>query len=143
MLKLSVKVFIFIFFLLVVYISFSAMLKLSVNSRFYFKIDSEKKILIFGNSHGSYAVNDSLAGSLVNFCRVGETFYFAEQKIQKLILANKQIKLICLVLSENQLHHNAYNLVNQDMYMQRSMNSYGFLFPVSTHIDLLKNNPLG
>ncbi len=77
---------------------------------------------------------------MINFCRAGEAFYFAESKVKRLLLTNENIKGLCIVLSESQLHGLVVNWVYSSNYMSRAMKSYSFLFPSHLHWELIKGN---
>lgn len=136
------KISLFLFLQLFMYTFFSLLIKKRVNTVFNVKLGTEKRYVVVGNSHGTYALNDSLSKVMVNCCRVGEAFYIAEEKIKRILESNEQIKGICIVLSESQLHGLVKAWVYTDSYLQRAIKSYSFLFPISMHLDLAWSNPV-
>jgi hypothetical protein len=69
----------------------------------YFQLSKNISFLILGHSHSQYAFNDSLIDKSKNFSQAAELYFYTFIKLKKIVKANKQVKIVFLEFSNNQI----------------------------------------
>lgn len=77
------------------------MFLLTTDSR---KIDPSKNILVLGDSHSKYAVNDSILFKSVNFSQDADSYFYSYYKLKYFLEANPQIDSVLVSFSRHNLH---------------------------------------
>lgn len=83
-----------------------------------FSIDSNKEILILGDSNSKRAVNDSIFNKAFNFSGSADSYYYSYLKLSKVIETNKQINTVFLSFSPHNIIDNGW-LFNEDDMITR------------------------
>ena len=94
------------FLLLIIAISvaltlLNRMFLLSIDSR---NIDPKKNILVLGDSHSKYAVNDSILFNSANFSQDADSYFYTYYKLKYFLEANPQIDTVFVSFSRHNLH---------------------------------------
>lgn len=105
-----------------------------------FSIDSNKEILILGDSNSKYAVNDSIFNKTFNFSGPADSYYYSYLKLSKVIETNTQINTVLLSFSPHNIIDNGW-LFNEDDMITRFPKYYP-LMDFSDFSFLLKKRSL-
>ena len=93
-----------------------------------------------GHSHPECAFNDSLILGLSNFGFSAESYYYTYLKTRKIIANNKQIKVVFIEFTNNQINEGMYYWTWGDMYLSKFFPSYLPLMDFSDLDFLWKKN---
>lgn len=77
------------------------MFLLTTDSR---KLDPSKNILVLGDSHSKYAVNDSIFFKSANFSQDADSYFYSYYKLKYFLEANPQIDSVLVSFSRHNLH---------------------------------------
>lgn len=75
----------------------------NINKSEYFQLSKNTSFLILGHSHSQYAFNDSLIDNSKNLSQAAELYFYTYIKLKKIIKENKQVKIVFLEFSNNQI----------------------------------------
>ena len=107
----------------------------------YYKLPNDTKYVVFGDSHSECAFNDSLIDNFANFANSGEAFFYTYLKARKLIPKNKQIEVVFIEYSNNQITKEIDNWIWDDVYLPIRLPTYLPLMDYSDLRLLMDNNP--
>jgi hypothetical protein len=99
--KFLVKSVFSILLLVIVLLLGDAFINNFLSNNSFYKINSSSNILIFGHSHSSCALNDSLIDHSINFSEGAEPYFYTYYKLRKLIEANPNIHVLILEYTNN------------------------------------------
>lgn len=114
-------------FVLLIIVIFSTVLigtNKFLNSGSYFLIDENTDKIVFGHSHAANAFNDSLIDHLKNLGSSGESFFYTYYKAKKIIEANKQLKTVFVIFTNNQIELRANSWIWSDKYLNHTFPKY-------------------
>jgi len=105
-----------------------------------FKIDPATKIVIFGHSHPECAYNDQLIPKFKNLCQSGESYFYTYQKVKKVLSQNKQVKIVLIEFSNNQIDVKMNDWTWGLDYMSTKYPTYSAFMDKADFAILIKNN---
>ena len=114
-------------FVLLIIVIFSTLLigtTKILNSGSYFLIDENTDKIVFGHSHAANAFNDSLINNFKNLGSSGESFFYTYYKAKKIIEANKQLKTVFIIFTNNQIELRANSWIWSDKYLNHTFPKY-------------------
>jgi hypothetical protein len=82
-----------------------------------FSIESEKSIVILGDSKSECTFNDTFIDEVANFSVLGESYFYSFFKIKKLIEQNSQVKIVFVEISNSQTNANIDRRIWGEKYM--------------------------
>jgi hypothetical protein len=132
--KFAKKIFfLFIPFCLLFFIGILYMNSYLRNDSFY-KLNSNIKTIILGNSHTECSLNDSLISDSKNFSQSAESYFYTYYKLYKLSEANPQIKTV--ILSYSNVDCNMQTVC----FLTYGESSVGYRYPKYSHLISIKDN---
>lgn len=133
------KVFFFISFLLVGFITFYIVSCQIINSTTTFNIDKGISKLIMGDSQAECSYNDLFIKNTLNIADSGESYFYTYFKLKKILEDNQQISKIYLEFSNNKMFHNEEEKILTGNYVSR-FEHYASFIPMKEHFFLLKKS---
>lgn len=74
-----------------------------INNYYGYKIKKDQNILVLGDSHTEYAVDDSVFKSSINLSHSADTYFYSFLKLRRMKEENPQIDTLLLALSNHNL----------------------------------------
>lgn len=108
---------------------------------FNYAIDENKNILVVGNSHLEYAIDDEIISQAFNIAQSGSGYFYSYLKIREIANRNKQIDTIILGYSYEDFSEYRVNWFSGEDKIKFKMRDHFFLFSSKDYFDLLKSNP--
>lgn len=136
---LNILKFLFVFVSVVVIVSLIN-LKFTYPSN-YFKLPKTTKYVIFGDSHGEFAMNSSLDG-LVNLSQSGEVYLYTYHKVEK-VLENNNVHTIFIDFCNSQIDNRQDTFLWSDAYLISRYPIFYQLLTINERKLIWKNNPKG
>ena len=130
-------------FVLLIIVIFSALLigtTKILNNKSYFLINENTDKIVFGHSHAANAFNDSLIDHLKNLGSSGESFFYTYYKAKKIIDANKQLKTVFIIFTNNQIEQRANSWSWSDKYLNHTFPKYAAFIDWEGYQLLMKHN---
>ena len=114
---------------------------LLINSYGY-KVEENKNVLILGDSHTEYAIDDTVFTNSINLSHSADSYFYSFLKIRKLKKENPQIDTLLLALSNHNLlvEYEDKWLFNT-AHIKSKFRIYTDLMDFSDFMFLLKSNP--
>jgi len=108
-----------------------------------FNIDESIKYIVLGHSHSECALNDSLINNFKNFSASGESYFYTFNKAKKLLKQNKNLDVIFIELSNNQIIKKNNKWIWGNEYLSERYHKYAPFMSGNDHLLLFKNNYRG
>lgn len=108
-----------------------------------FKLHPDTKYIIAWHSHPECAYNDELIPGFKNIAESWESYFYSYIKIKKILEQNKQIEVIFVEYTNNQITHEWDTWIWGDMAISNRFTKYSSFMGVQDHLLLIKNNPSG
>ncbi|GAA4937508.1 hypothetical protein GCM10023314_07530 [Algibacter agarivorans] len=107
-----------------------------------YKIVKDKNVLILGDSHTEYAIDDNIYNNSINLSHSADSYFYSYLKIRKLKKENPQIDTLLLALSNHNLliEYEDKWLFNTSN-IKSKLRVYADLMNFSDFLFLLKANP--
>lgn len=94
----------FIFLLILISVAITLANKALLFSSDVRKIDSRKSVLILGDSHTKYALNDSIFSKAVNLSQDADSYFYSYYKLKYFTKTNPGIDTLILSFSRHNIH---------------------------------------
>jgi hypothetical protein len=130
-------------FVLLIIVIFSTLLigtTKILNSGSYYLIDENTDKIVLGHSHAANAFNDSLIDHFKNLGTSGESFFYTFYKTKKIIEANKQIKTVFIIFTNNQIELRANSWIWSDKYLNHTFPKYAAFIDWEGYKLLMQHN---
>jgi hypothetical protein len=132
---------IFLFILLLLFVSAFGVMDYLVNQRFdSYRVDPKITVAFMGDSHPQCAVNDAFLPNARNFAQAAEASYYTYFKMKALLENNPSIKKVYLGLG----YHNISTHYDQYIYGSHAKDiaaRYFFILPLKEKLSILAHNP--
>lgn len=117
----------------------------SIMTNYYgYELEKNKSVLILGDSHTEYAINDNIFTSSLNLSHSADSYFYSFLKIRKLKDENPQINTLLLALSNhNLLVEYEDKWIFNTSNIKSKLRIYTDLMNFSDFLLLLKSNPSG
>ena len=115
---------------------------LFAKSTFDFTIDSDKNVLVLGNSHPECAINDSILPNYFNLAQSGSAYFYDYLKLREVVNHNPQIDTLIIGYSYGDLKESMNNWITDEDKIDYKMRTYLFLFNPQDYLTLFKASPL-
>ncbi len=114
-----------------------------INSYGY-KIEENKNVLILGDSHTEYAIDDDLFKNSINLSHSADSYFYSYLKIRKMKKENPQINTLILALSNhNLLIEYEDRWIFNTSHIKSKFRIYTDLMKLPDFCFLFKSNPSG
>lgn len=114
-----------------------------VDHKASFKLEREKRYVVFGHSHPECAINDPLITSLKNYASASENFFYTFTKIERLLAQNPSVDTILVEFSNNHLAINADENIDSDNALINKFAPLAPLAGIGHHRYLFTRNSSG
>ena len=114
-----------------------------IKKRVYVNINPKSKFIVLGHSHPEVALNDSLIDNFSNCAASAESYFYSYQKIKKIIEQNKNIEVIFIEFSNNQINEEINSWIWDEEHLSVRYPRYAPLMDYEDHEILLEKNPIG
>ncbi|PNQ73890.1 hypothetical protein C1T31_06065 [Hanstruepera neustonica] len=108
---------------------------------FDYTIDQNKNILVVGNSHLEYAIDDDIIPQAFNIAQSGSGYFYSYLKVREIANRNKQIDTVVLGYSYEDFSEYRVNWFAGEDKIKFKMRDHFFLFTSNDYWELLKSNP--
>ena len=105
-------------FLIIFILTFSSIISLNyylIHSE-KFVINSNRHILILGDSNSQCAINDSIFKSSYNVSGSADSYFYSYLKLKKILISNQNIDTVLLSFSPHNIFDNGWLFSNDHMY---------------------------
>ncbi len=109
----------------------------------FYKIDSDVKYLVVGDSHPECALNDSLIDHFMNFGQSGESYFYTYLKTKKILEHNPTIQTIFVEFNNGQMIKNIDPCIWDDKHIMSKFPKYVYGLDFEDYKVLAKNNLSG
>lgn len=115
---------------------------LIINNYLGYKIEPNKNILILGDSHTEYAIDDSILKNSINLSHSADSYFYSNLKLRKMKKENPQIDTLFLAFSNHNLltDYDDRWLFNT-AHIKSKLRIYTDLMSFSDFLFLFKANP--
>lgn len=111
-------------------------------NRYGYEINKDKNILILGDSHTEYAINDGIFKRSVNLSHSADSYFYSYLKIRKLKPENPQLDTLLLALSNhNLLIEYEDRWIFNTKHIKSKFRIYTDLMDFSDFMVLFRSNP--
>lgn len=110
------------------------------HKNFNFKINENKNILLVGDSHPEYAINDSILKNVFNLAHSGSAYFYDYLKVREIISKNTHIDTVIIGYSYSNLEEKRDAWFSGKDKIKYKLRSYFFLFNNEDYFSLLKSN---
>ncbi|MBP6456742.1 MAG: hypothetical protein KA275_08440 [Chitinophagaceae bacterium] len=141
--KVIIKTIIFLFILSSLLILLLLVSNNVIKNKVFVKINPKSEFIIIGHSHPEVALNDSLIDNFSNCAASAESYFYSYQKLKKIIEQNKNIKVVFIEFSNNQINEEINNWIWDDEHLSVRYPRYAPLLDFKEHKILLEKNPSG
>jgi len=107
-----------------------------------FKFPGKENILVLGDSHTKYALNDSILSNTYNFSQDAESYFYSYLKLKQFDKKNEQLDTVILSFSQHNIHKCIENkwLLNKQNLRDR-LKHYIPLLSIHDYFFIFKNRP--
>lgn len=117
---------------------------LLINNYYGYKTKKDQNIIILGDSHTEYAIDDNVFQRSVNLSHSADSYFYSYLKIRKMKEENPQIDTLLLALSNhNLLIEYEDRWIFNTSHIKSKFRIYTDLMDFSDYMFLLKSNPSG
>lgn len=108
---------------------------------FDYKIANNKNILVVGNSHLEYSLDDAIIPQTFNIAQSGSGYFYSYLKIREIANRNQQIDTVILGYSYEDFSNYRVNWFSGDETIKFKMRDHFFLFTSKDYFELFNSNP--
>ncbi len=127
--------------LIVILIGFEIITSNILISNSDFKITSNPKYIIVGNSHAEMAYNDSLISDVKNLSESGEAYFYTYYKVEKILKHNSSISTVFIEFTNVNIDKKMDSWTWDDVFMTYRLEKYAPLIEWQGKAFLLYKNP--
>jgi len=138
-----IRILLFSLILTFVLVSLTAFVNTRVKNKAKFKLNSNIEYLFLGHSHSECAFNDSIIKNSRNFSESGESYFYTLPKLKQLLNQNKQVEVVFLEFTNNQVNKNIDNWIWKDDFVAEKLRIYHPFIGFDDKKILLINNFIG
>ena len=109
---------------------------------FDFDIDSDKNILVLGNSHPECAINDSILPNYFNLAQGGSAYFYDFLKLREVTKHNPQIDTLVIGYSYGDLKESMNRWITDEDRIDYKLRVYMFMMKPEDYLTLLRASPL-
>ena len=114
----------------------------SITRHFFdYSINESKNILVVGNSHLEYAIDDEIIPQAFNIAQSGSGYFYSYLKVREIANRNKQIDTIILGYSYEDFSEYRVKWFSGEDKIKFKMRDHFFLFTSKDYFELLESNP--
>jgi hypothetical protein len=139
--QLFIKILFFIISLSSLILILDLFTSYNINNNNFYKLDSSVRILIMGNSHSQYALNDSIIRYSLNLSSSAESYFYTYYKLKKIVNANPQIKMLILEYSDYVFSDIMEKWTYGEEFMGYNFPHYSHIIPFKEKLNLFSKNP--
>jgi hypothetical protein len=88
--------FIYVAIVSVLYFSYLSFISAELNKDRLYKIADKKTIMVIGDSHTAYGINDSLLENVINLSQPADVYLYTYHKLKKVLPLNPRIKTVII-----------------------------------------------
>jgi hypothetical protein len=111
-----------------------------VNKQTNFRLEHPKKYIIIGHSHSECAINENHLPEFENLAQSGESYFYSQIKLKRILAHNPEIKEVWIEFSNNQIIPKMEDWMYGDMYLIHRIPIYAPFMSLEDHLFLLSKN---
>ncbi len=105
-------------------------------------LPSDKAVLVIGESHTAYGVNDTLLDLAANLSQPGDAYLYTYAKLRKVLPLNPNIRTVVLSVSEQDITQRLISLwMRNDNFMSEKIRNFAHLISPAELTHLFLQNP--
>lgn len=136
------KILVFISIIIIVITLITTVNRVIVNVYNPFKITDSKNILILGDSHTRYAINDKILKNTCNFSYKADSYFYTYVKLRHILKLNPQIDTVFISFSGHNIHkENEEAWLFNDSHLHERLKNYLPMLNFEDIIFIAKSNP--
>ncbi len=111
-----------------------------INREEFWKLPNNEKLIVFGSSRSTCAFSDELIPDFVNISSAGESYFYTQFKLKKIITSNQQLNTIFIEFDERDILKKHESWIWSEKYLRKRLATYLPIMDFQEFGVILKNN---